>query len=49
VHNRQKDGGYALTHSLYYYDGNQPGGRIFDVCQPPIPYQEAPIAMRSSA
>ena len=53
MHNRQKDGGYALTHSLYDYDdGNGLRairvGSFSMIEQPPNLYQEVPIAIRSS-
>jgi hypothetical protein len=53
VHNRQRDGGYALTHHLYYDDDGYDSLRTIRVGsfsmieQPPNLYQEVPIAMRS--
>ena len=49
MHNRQTDGGYTLTHSLYNYDGPRASRvDVFSVIeQLPIRYQEAPIAIRS--
>jgi hypothetical protein len=51
VHNRRDAGGYALIHSLYYYDDLRAirVGWFALLEQPPIRYQEAPIALRSSS
>jgi hypothetical protein len=54
VHNRRKDGSYALTHSLYYYYDDDDlravrVGLLTLLEQPPIRHQEAPIALPSSS
>jgi hypothetical protein len=55
VHNRQSDGGYALTHSLYDYDYDDGYdglrairvGSFSMIEQPPDLYQEVPITFQS--